>query len=278
MLAPNASFTSGVSFLNDRYQLTTRALGLLQGVGGTLGGLASGTGAFVAGAACPVTFGGGCLAAGGLGVLTVIEFDQAQAGFRTAFSGRQTNSFGALAISSTGLVNANTADLGLGLAGLTTSLAGGGRVIITRLGDDLDAPIAGALDDAARQFALEAGQGSGRALDTLVIPAGQNCVYSCIVNGDVVYVGITNDVLRRGSEHLAQRAIVIRGIRGLEDLSRADARAVEQVLIEYHGLGSRGGTLLNRINSISPTRNKTAYEQALIRGAQILTNIRYPGF
>ncbi len=131
VFAPNASFGSGVSFLNDQYQLGTRGLGAVQGVAGTFGGFVSGTGAVASGAACPVTFGAGCAGAVGLGVLTVIEFDQAQAGFRTAFSGRQVNSFGAQALSSTGLVSVNTADLGLGLTSFGTSVIGGGRAIIT---------------------------------------------------------------------------------------------------------------------------------------------------
>lgn len=33
--------------------------------------------------------------------------------------------------------------------------------------------------------------------------------------------------------------------------SRPDARAVEQVLIEYYGIGSNGGSLINKINSIA---------------------------
>ncbi|KZN66404.1 hypothetical protein N478_20275 [Pseudoalteromonas luteoviolacea S4060-1] len=34
----------------------------------------------------------------------------------------------------------------------------------------------------------------------------------------------------------------------MSSLSRADAKAVEQVLIEHHGLGKNGGTLMNKIN------------------------------
>jgi hypothetical protein len=56
-------------------------------------------------------------------------------------------------------------------------------------------------------------------------------------------------------------------------LSRTDARAVEQALIEIHGLGKNGGTLLNRINSVS-TRNP-AYAQQLRRGYELLESIGY---
>jgi hypothetical protein len=107
---------------------------------------------------------------------------------------------------------------------------------------------------------------------------GKTCVYSCEVGGVTRYVGITDDVARRGREHLSQRGIVIERIEGLSNLSRADARAVEQVLINYHGLGRNGGTLLNRINSISSVRNPTAYEQSLVRGTELLRGANYPGF
>ncbi|MFV0322168.1 MAG: hypothetical protein ACK5LE_07300 [Alphaproteobacteria bacterium] len=78
------------------------------------------------------------------------------------------------------------------------------------------------------------------------------------------------------AEALYRKAIA-NGIKGeeLENFTRADARAVEQVLIEYHGLGKNGGTLLNKINSISPVKNPTAYEVALIRGKKILDNVDY---
>jgi hypothetical protein len=54
---------------------------------------------------------------------------------------------------------------------------------------------------------------------------------------------------------------VVSKIRGLDNLSRADARAVEQTLTDYHGLGKDGGTLINKINSISPVKNPTKYEK-----------------
>lgn len=37
----------------------------------------------------------------------------------------------------------------------------------------------------------------------------------------------------------------------MKGLSRSDARAVEQALIEIHGLMKNGGTLINKINSIA---------------------------
>ena len=67
-------------------------------------------------------------------------------------------------------------------------------------------------------------------------------------------------------------------IEGLQNLSRAAARAVEQTLIDYDGLGKDGGTLINKINSISSIKNLTKYELGLIRGAELLKKAGYEGF
>lgn len=56
-------------------------------------------------------------------------------------------------------------------------------------------------------------------------------------------------------------------------LSRADARAVEQVLIEKWGLQKNGGRLVNKINSIADSN--PAYRDALKRGQEILRIIGY---
>ena len=49
---------------------------------------------------------------------------------------------------------------------------------------------------------------------------------------------------------------------------------VEQVLIETYGLRKNGGTLLNRINSIS--RNNSVYQQSIQRGNRLLQPSRIP--
>ena len=59
----------------------------------------------------------------------------------------------------------------------------------------------------------------------------------------------------------------------ISNLSRSDARAVEQALIEIHKLGKNGGSLLNKINSISP--KKPQYGERLKRGYEILKSIGY---
>jgi RHS repeat-associated protein len=85
--------------------------------------------------------------------------------------------------------------------------------------------------------------------------------------GEVNYVGITNNLSRRAGEQ-AKRGLNIEAIPGLSNLSRTDARAVEQVLIEQHGLAKNGGTLLNRINSIG--RSNPIYYSAISRGTDLL--------
>ncbi len=90
------------------------------------------------------------------------------------------------------------------------------------------------------------------------------------------YVGITGNLQRRAATHLRKKGIVIDEIPGLGSMSRADARAVEQVLIEHHGLGKNGGTLLNKINSIA--RSNPKYDAAISRGKELLKAAEYPGF
>ncbi len=92
--------------------------------------------------------------------------------------------------------------------------------------------------------------------------------------GDVIYVGITTNFARRAAEHFRHSGLRIRTIPGLNKLSPADARAVEQALIGQHGLGRNGGTLVNKINSISP-RNPS-YPRQLRRGLELLERARYP--
>jgi uncharacterized protein RhaS with RHS repeats len=115
----------------------------------------------------------------------------------------------------------------------------------------------------------------GKLLVNLVSKKGTTAVYQSVnAAGQVQYVGITNNLARRTAEH-ARNGIRIRAIPGLTNLSKADARAVEQVLIELHGLGKNGGTLLNKINSIAKTN--PCYAQSLKRGRELLLKAKYPG-
>jgi hypothetical protein len=76
---------------------------------------------------------------------------------------------------------------------------------------------------------------------------------------------------RRAAEQLAGRGIQVEKVLG--GLSRSDVRAVEQALIEIHGLGKNGGTLLNRINSIAPSN--PAYAQQVQRGYELLQSVGF---
>jgi predicted short-subunit dehydrogenase-like oxidoreductase (DUF2520 family) len=101
---------------------------------------------------------------------------------------------------------------------------------------------------------------------------GKNLVYQALNKaGQVEYVGITNSLARRAAEQLAQKGIRIGKLLG--NLSRADARAIEQALIEIHGLGKNGGTLINKINSIG--KSNPVYAEQLKRGYELLKQVGY---
>ncbi|HEX2060548.1 MAG TPA: RHS repeat-associated core domain-containing protein [Thermoanaerobaculia bacterium] len=103
---------------------------------------------------------------------------------------------------------------------------------------------------------------------------GKAAVYVSKNAEDVVqYVGITNNLTRRAAEHAATKGIEITSLKGFEKLGRADARAVEQTLIEIHKLSKDGGTLMNKINSIAKTNKK--YAEALERGYKLLNDAGY---
>jgi len=108
------------------------------------------------------------------------------------------------------------------------------------------------------------------------IPIGPNMVYRALSRGKVIYVGITNNFRRRAAAHLARKGIEITKIRGLSNLSRADAKAVEQVLIEFHKLSKNSGTLINKINSIAKTN--PIYAESLRNGIELLKSVGYLGF
>ena len=94
-------------------------------------------------------------------------------------------------------------------------------------------------------------------------------------NFESVYVGITKRFKARTGEHVRGKGIDIVKIKGLENLSRKDARAAEQALIELHGLKKNGGSLINMINSIS--KSNPAYAAMLKRGTELLKSVGYPG-
>ena len=88
---------------------------------------------------------------------------------------------------------------------------------------------------------------TGSTIASVVAVKATTMVYRSlnIESGEVNYVGITNNFIRRAREHAKQKNIIIRRIDNMPLLSREDARAVEQTLINLHQLGKDGGTLIN---------------------------------
>ena len=124
---------------------------------------------------------------------------------------------------------------------------------------------------------------SGKAVDKIkeifdntlsYFKKGDTTVYnSTNSQGITDYLGITNNLQRRAAEHFRDKGIMITPIPGMSKLSRNDARAVEQVLIEYHGLSKNGGTLMNRINSIA--KSNPVYAKSLKKGLKLLEKSGY---
>jgi RHS repeat-associated protein len=75
--------------------------------------------------------------------------------------------------------------------------------------------------------------------------------------GVVRYVGITSQALAaRVAQHMAaigtgRELLAYRVVRGMEGLTKLEARIAEQARINLHGLQKNGGDLLNKINSIA---------------------------
>lgn len=74
-----------------------------------------------------------------------------------------------------------------------------------------------------------------------------------VVYKGIDYIGITTDFDRRLAQHArAGRTFAPELIPGAANLSRGEARAIEQACIAAGGLAGSGGALQNRINSIDP--------------------------
>jgi hypothetical protein len=166
-----------------------------------------------------------------------------------------------------------------GLVALLPSLLPGGEATEPEAAPAIEAGVDEVLGIGATagEAAAEATINRGAASFLDAGGGGNVLVYRSLnAAGDVNYVGITNDIARREAEQFLDKGIRIRPIAGLSDLSRADARAVEQVLIEeYGGAQSMGGTqLLNRINSIAPSND--IYASSIQRGCELLAGAGYP--
>lgn len=158
---------------------------------------------------------------------------------------------------------------GAGQASLVAGLQGGAKLSLAAAVETVSVSAQGAtLTLAPGALAMATGHESGANTP----PRGDTTVYlSRDAQGQVQYVGITNAFARRMAEHLRQSGFRI--VQLMKGLSREDARAVEQVLIELYGLQKNSGTLLNRINSIA--RSNPRYADLLRRGKKLLESIDY---
>jgi len=106
---------------------------------------------------------------------------------------------------------------------------------------------------------------------------GNTTIYRAVDGaGNVTYVGITDDLVARARAHMSKVGRRITPIFGLKNLTRADAHAVEQALIELHGRVIKGGGTLDNIND-SIRRTKPYYKAAVERGRAILRDVGYDG-
>jgi hypothetical protein len=101
------------------------------------------------------------------------------------------------------------------------------------------------------------------------VRTGSNVVYQLVENGATRYIGITKNFARRAYQHMSTHGWDIRPVEGLDHLSRWDARAAEQVLIEHYGLAN----LYNKINSIGVSN--PIWGQAIQRGEEILSGLGF---
>lgn len=99
------------------------------------------------------------------------------------------------------------------------------------------------------------------ARGTTIVAGGKYAVYASTVNGALEYVGMTSNLAARAAAHLriSSRAIV----PVATNLSKFEARALEQVMIERAGLVN----LSNRINSIA--RSNPIYDDAVELGVRL---------
>lgn len=153
-----------------------------------------------------------------------------------------------------------------------------GSVMLARSYDDMTSPSASLptrVLGAAGLAASVSPIGSAASAAKNAVPAASGAatsVYNAMDDvGRTVYVGITNNLERRAAEHLATKGITISPIQGLTNLARDVARGAEQALIEAHGFLRSGGSLINKINSIS-TKNPS-YQQLVDQGRNLLNKL-----
>jgi hypothetical protein len=126
------SFNRSGSFTIDN--VGTRAMGLVQAVGGAAEVFGGGALATAGVHGEPVTFGASTVAVVSGGAVAVMGADNVQAGLRTAFTGQNTNTYGARLISSATGMSLDRAELTYGVVQIGTGVgaASGSRALAAR--------------------------------------------------------------------------------------------------------------------------------------------------
>lgn len=114
-------------------------------------------------------------------------------------------------------------------------------------------PVSGYLNNPLSQNAYIYGYDNAVNIDdpTGADPADNYVVYiSKNAEGVIQYIGITSNFDQRKAAHQRIKGISVQKIPGLENLSRAQARSIEQYLININGgpIKEGKGPLLNKIN------------------------------
>ena len=160
-----------------------------------------------------------------------------------------------------------------GIGALIGSLSAGavGAVVGGAIGyavDDVDGILSGALAGFGIGAIVGFVVGGCIGYSTIKI----HSVYISKTDDVVTYVGRTNNISRRTAEHaIGKRGIIPQEVAN--KLTLKQARGLEQALINKYGMIKNGGTLLNKINSISI--NNPMYQKAVKWGVKYISKIAH---
>lgn len=123
---------------------------------------------------------------------------------------------------------------------------------LTVPGAPLDEPITNLTSDLGAFAIPFVPAGTSRAIrltERVAQESAEHTVYRAVGKEGVEYVGRTNSFERRAAEHGSRFSGPLEPVA--KGLTKPQARGVEQALIDRHGMKKLGGTLQNKINSIS---------------------------
>lgn len=182
--------------VDNEYQLSTRAFGGLQAVGGGASALAGGSIAAGGAAACAPTAGASCLAAAGGVALTFWGLDQYKAGVTTMISGQPQATVGGIVLQQVFGISPAAAELLYGVAGGVGGIAGD-LALLNRAGQGVKTA-GSALGNAERGVLTDANFAQNRIRsDRAFSPDGQK-VYSGLAGRPITTVDDLAEALRSG--------------------------------------------------------------------------------